>query len=79
MHARQAAAGRQIVLRRPLDREALLEPVSNTFAIQMTDAIADHLWDRAVAEGDDGVPQAIALILTRPNGSGQSIGCHSAL
>ena len=41
-------------------------------------AAFEHLWDRAPAIGDHRVPQAIASIMTRPNGSGQSIGNRSA-
>ena len=37
-------------------------------------ALIDDLGNGAAVVGDDRVPHAIASIMTRPNGSGQSIG-----
>ena len=39
----------------------------------------DELGHRALAQARTGVPHAIASIMTRPNGSGQSIGNSSAV
>jgi hypothetical protein len=42
------------------------------------DAVLDDFRHRSTPEGDDGVPQAMASIITRPNGSGQSMGKSKA-
>ena len=43
------------------------------------DPVLDDLRDRAATNAITGVPQAIASIMTRPNGSGQSIGNSNAV
>ena len=43
------------------------------------DALVDDLGHRAARHAITGVPQAMASIITSPNGSGQSIGKSSAV
>ena len=45
---------------------------------EATDTIADHFWHGAVAESNHRCAADIASIITRPKGSGQSIGNSSA-
>ena len=64
--------------RAPARRRSLQMASSTRVDHVAGDAVVDHLGHRAVPKASTGVPQAIASIITSPNGSGQSIGNSSA-
>ena len=64
--AEGAAQGRQIVN----GIHSLIDIIDD----KSSDAVIDDLGNRAAAEPDDGGSQAMASIMTKPKGSGQSIG-----